>query len=390
MALINRGISRNSYQFRRIRMVGPAQQRHPREGGDLGEKIGVPVKSKHFLAWAPACAGVTDWRPIPAGNRGVIWLIACLFALVAQPAFAAAPLPANVQTMVTAAEKAYAAADFAGASDLFEQAWKAAPASTTLLYNAGRAAQLAKNLDRAEDLYQKYLALTGQEPKFLEKSKAYLLDVQQAKKAVRVEKAKAKAQVAEQFQNDKRYRDAAAAYRDAYRLDEANLEYLFKAGQTASIGGDDDAAKQYLTEYLAKAPADAAERADVERMLRGAAPKSRDAPKKDEVAERVAEKQPPPSGGSGRTVGLITAIGGLAVAGAGVALYATASVYGHNDSAGNLVVDRADAGQTVGPIVAAVGGAAAVAGVVIWLLSDSPKSVTVVPTWNGINIAWQF
>lgn len=366
-------------------------------------------------------------------NRAWGSLIACLaVALVGLPHArigAAAPLSASTETLVATAEKAFAAGNFGRASELFEQAWKASPEASALLYNAARAAQLGNDLDRAEALFEKYLALSAHEPKVLEKATGYLADVKSAKKAQRVDKAKAKARDGEQFQREGRYRDAAASYRDAYRLDDGNGEYLFRAGMAAALGCDVSAARQYLREYLQKAPPDAAERTDAQLRLdavakdcgvkddAGANPgapgpgpaKQSAAPAESGQAERsggpalaVGKDSPSSSAapGGGGTAGAWTALGGAAVAAVGAGLYILARSDGANlvqelgpapTLAGWTAAESRRASierqMTTGAVVVGVGAVAAAAGAVMWLSSGRATKAALVPSADGFTVA---
>ena len=336
-------------------------------------------------------------------KRAVAFGTAWLFALAPLPALAAEKLPASVQTMVTAAEKAFAAADFGRASELFEQAWKASPHSTTLLYNAARAAELTKDLDRADDLYQKYLGLTGHEAKFLEKAKAYLLDVQAGKKALKVAKAKEKANDAEKLRTDRRYHESAAAFRLTYLLDEANLEYLRLAGMTAALGCDEGPARAYLNEYMAKGPPDSPQRTDAQLRLDGLAKDCAKEAKVPVVAAQTVAPAPAPAAGPGRTIGMIATIGGVVIAGVGAGLYFGASsdgtklvsdmnanVYPGSYAAATSDRSAIEGRMTTGAVVVGVGAVAAAAGVVLWLSSGPSSSAAIVPTSNGFSLAVAF
>ncbi|MBM4346023.1 MAG: hypothetical protein FJ100_21830 [Deltaproteobacteria bacterium] len=338
-----------------------------------------------------------------------------MFAITACPMARAAPLSPTVQAVVTTAEKAFGAGQYDRASELFEQAYKAAATETTLLYNAARAAQMAKQWDRSEALYVQYQALPNRDPKYVDKATQYLPDVRAARQAQRVDEAKAKAKDGDQYQKEKRYREASAAYRDAWRLIPEQLEYLFRAGAAAALGCDEAVARQYLTDYLQKAATDAPDRIEAQARLDGIAKTCKDGhpiSQSEVVVRKVDETVVRRTGdtasdGTG-SIGLWVAVGG------GVAALAGGVIYGigaanradfeastkkdANGLIGNgWTVETAKARateignqQTLGAVVAGVGVAAGVAGGVLWWLGKGDSKVAVAPTPAGAVLAWRF
>lgn len=321
-------------------------------------------------------------------------------------------LAPSVLALVGLAEKSYQEGQFDRASELFEQAWRAATAESTLLYNAARAAQMARQWDRAEQLYGDYLAGEGQDPKFLAKAQRYLVDVRLARVKARANDAEQKAKVAGELQAAGRYREAAAAYRDAFRLDGTRFDYTLQAGLTLALACDEAAARLYLEQYLQLAPSDAADRPEASVRLQGLAASCRN--------QRPTQSDPDGAGppaivgkaqptGSGAMVGVLTAVGGVLLASVGGTLYGMASA---DDTAlqkalhppgGELISEYTpttaaaakasiEGRLTAGAVLLGVGGATAAAGVVIWALAgDNPPVVaTLKVTPGGLTFAFRY
>lgn len=339
--------------------------------------------------------------------------VACLaLALALPPAPALAALAPSVQAVVTNAEKAFAAGQYDRASELFEQAYKAAPAEATLLYNAARAAQLGKLYDRAEALFVQFLALKDRDAKYAEKATGYLPSVRSERDLARATEAKAKAKDGENMQRDKRYSEASAAYRDAYRLQPTNFEYLFRAGSAAALGCDETMAKQYLADYLKRAPADAADRTEAQARLVSMATNCKNGRHVSEsehvvkvVEEHSVRDAAPVAAGGTSSTGLYVAVGGGALALAGAGLFAATvgdaadlAAATQANSAGKIdgtyyddAVTRTNAINQSRMIAGALGGAGLVgAGVGLWLMMKAPAKVVVLPAADGVLLSWRF
>ena len=168
---------------------------------------------------------------------------------------------AAAASMARQAANAYEAGDYPRASDLYESAWALNPRDSAVLYSAARAAQLAGNLDRADALYRRFLALpqdgTGD---YAEKAKQHLAEIPQ-------KRAADQAAAAAQARSGGHPALAAELYHAALLLDPARFAWLLEAARAEQAAGNKEAALADYRAWQDKAPADAAERHEVAAAL---------------------------------------------------------------------------------------------------------------------------
>lgn len=162
-----------------------------------------------------------------------------------------------VQALIVAAQKDLEAGFFDKAATEYLEIYRQDPTLTVALYNAARAFHLGNFPDKAEQLYRRYLALPKLAPAQIAKVEGYL-------QAIQSKKAEAKAAQARTAQQQGDYRLAAELWLAAARLDPAAVTYLAHAGRAAQLAENKKLARDLYAKYLAQAPADAPERADVQ------------------------------------------------------------------------------------------------------------------------------
>lgn len=320
-------------------------------------------------------------------------------------------------TLLTAAQKAFFAGDFARAADLYADLWRQDPEQPSYLYNAARASHLGGQLDRAEDLYRQLIGNAAADKAQVEKCKGYLAELL-------ARKGQRKADEAAKVEANGNYEAAAALWRDAYDLDPTRLGWLARSGRALHLAGKKAEAAAAFKKFLDTAPKDAPERADVERWnaeLQGAAGHA--APVGPQHGDGVKAKPgsaapdaPGPGvhkadGGVPMTAWIALGSGAILVGG-GAVLYMDAAsdqdaLQKELDAARTTVdgktvwkLDYADTearnatigrSKTIGAVVAGAGVLAA--GVGAWLAVTAPKARLVAapaPDLGGIRLAWRF
>ena len=364
----------------------------------------------------------------------VPWLLV-LVTLVALPTVVTASPGARskvVQTLISAAQKEFDAANFERAGQLFLEIWRQDKTLPPALYNAARAHQLAGKPDKAEELYREYLGLPAIEASARTKVEEQLAEL-------RLRRSELHAEDAMRAEKAGNYALAVQLWGDAIQI-QPKPAWLLRRARAAHLAGQAEAAVQGYDRYLELAPKDAAERADAQRWLtelRPAAVPAKPvvvppaeppvnptvpapvnptvavpvttaqaapvavAPRQAAPAVVVAGAEPVASSG----VAWALTAGGATIGLAGVGLYLAtlgdqvdydASLQakaGGKFSGTNFEDAQATADRINGRVhlAWAMGGVGAVAtGVGVWMLLKTPKTVAVLPTPGGAVVAWRW
>lgn len=333
-----------------------------------------------------------------------------LIGIGAAPPALAAPSAKEkmLATLLAAAQKAFDAADFARAAELYLDLWRQDSTQPLYLYNAGRSSHLGGQLDRAEDLYRQLLALPGLDQARIDKTRNYLVEVRQRK-------GERKAEEAARVEASGNYDAAAAVWRDAFDLDPKRHAWLARAGRCLHLAGKQADAAAAYQKYLDAAPKDAAERGDVERWAKELQPAAAPEPKPATAA--AGKKADSPMAVSeverGVPVAAWAALGGGALLlGGGAVVYLGAAgdqtqlekdiAAAKSTVDGKTVVkldyadvsarnDKIASGKTLGAALCGAGVLSAGAGA--WLALTVPKAkvaVAAAPELGGVRFAWRF
>ena len=302
--------------------------------------------------------------------------------------------------------------DHEQAARLFHEAFKLDPSRSEYLYGAARETLSAGDATTAEELFQKFLALPGVDVARAARAKEYVGELRATAKSKEADAARARGDGAL----------AASLYREAATLDPSKPAYLLRGARAAQDAGLKTLAVENLNAFLAKAPANDADRPEAQTRLKAltapppveqvAAPPAKSpqpvaamvAPPASKPSTLVvvapAQKERPTPWGKWGTVGT----GGvIALVGGGVWL----STLGDRSSLVNDVAKTTD-GKVSGltydqamarndsivnrNIAAAVlgGMGVATAGVGLWLVLTDHEKVAVLPTGNGASFvaAW--
>ena len=341
------------------------------------------------------------------------------------PALEAAPSAKDkmLATLLTAAQKAFDAAEFSRAAELYLDLWRQDASQPLYLYNAGRASHLGGQLDRAEDIYRQLLALPGLEQTRIDKTRGYIVEVQRRK-------GEHKAEEAAQFERKGKYDAAATTYSEAFELDSTRHAWLARAGRSLHLAGRRDDAGAAYRKFLKGAPKEAPDRAEVEGWLRelggsaGAAAAPQGGVPSPGGAAAPAAGAAPGAAFADPTVTATAAAPGTPLLawialGGGAALTAGGAVLflgaqsdadalqaeldaSKHDVSGKAVIaldydhirDRNDAiaqSKTIGAAVAGVGVVSM--GVGAWLALTAPKAQVAfapAPDLGGVRMAWRF
>ncbi len=333
--------------------------------------------------------------------------LAVAFAAPSQLSAAPAGKEKLLDTLLTAAQKAFFAGDFARAADLYADLWRQDPSQPSYLYNAARSSHLGGQLDRAEDLYRQLIANPAADKAQVEKCKGYLAELL-------ARKGQRKADEAAKVEGNGNYEAAAALWRDAYDLDPTRIGWLARAGRALDLAGKKAEAAAVYKTYLATAAKDAVERGDVERW-NAEVQRTTAGPGAASSAKSPAGVGAPgvhkSEGGVPMTAWLALG-GGALLLGGGAVLYMGAAsdqqALEKDLDAAKTVVDgktvwKLDYAEVEGrnaaiarnkTIGVALGGVGVVAaGVGAWLAVSAPKARVVAlpaPDLGGVRLAWRF
>jgi len=337
----------------------------------------------------PSPARSSGWRRTAAA------LLVCVAAAFAAPALAA---PSKVVlALIAAAQKEFDAGNFARSAELFLDIWKADKSQAVVLYNAARAAHLAGQVDRAEELYRDYLALPAADAAFVAKIQPHLRDLADRR-------ADAKAESAGKAETAGHFALAAQLWADAVAARPDKPAWRLRHARALHLAGDKAAALAGYDKYLALPADQAPGQPDAARWRAELAPRTFDEvpAAKDSAPLVVATPADAPS----QLPGLALLAGGLALAAGGAGLYVATrgDVEAYNklvatDASGkvggtSLTEANAERDRLNGRIYASwgmAGGGAVAAGVGAWLLVRAPKGpVAVAPVGSGVVVAVRF
>lgn len=334
-------------------------------------------------------------------GRAVVAFVACV-ALVGAPLTAVAQsVPTELQLMIATAQKDYDNGEYEKAADEFMIIYSRDPQLGLALYNAGRAMQLADQLDKAAKIYKVYLKLPGLAPTQVRKVEAHLhrIDVRWAER---------RASQARDAERDMHYTLALARWLRAVRLDPDTPLYLARAGRMAQLSGHKTEARTRYEQYLARSLPGAGDRADVERWLGELGPPDASVdPVLTELEQTADGSDDGVEETRSTTRGYLVAGSGAAFLIAGVVVLGLAkraqNRYDENvaiaaNSGGQFQLNAANAASesskinrnyAIGASATAIGAAACTIG--LWWAWRTPKStVTLAPTGTGAILTVNF
>lgn len=97
--------------------------------------------------------------------------------VVASPPVVAVDKAKALSNMLKEAGRAYEEGNYQRATQLYWTAWQTAPEKTSLLYNAARTAHIAGQIERAQTLYRKFLALPNRTQAAVPKCEKHLAEI---------------------------------------------------------------------------------------------------------------------------------------------------------------------------------------------------------------------
>ena len=189
--------------------------------------------------------------------------------------------------MAKQAQSAYEAGDYERSMRLYYEAYRGDASKVMWVFSAGRAAQVGGNLEKAAEYYLEYLADAEKDPRFADKAKEFLREVNQARADHRTKEGDRNAAAGD-------HALASGLYREAFKLAPDRPQLLFKAGVEAQAAGMRDEAVALLQTYLQRAPAGAMERASAQNRLKQLGGKASTAPIPTPAKPREPEAPPPP------------------------------------------------------------------------------------------------
>jgi tetratricopeptide (TPR) repeat protein len=332
-------------------------------------------------------------RPLGAG----LGLVLVLQSSVAWSA------PANtklIMALYAAAQKEFDAGNFERAAELFLNIYQQDPSQPTALYNAARSAHLAGKLDRAEDLYSRYEALPAAEAAKLEKIKGLRGEILVKRGEMRADEANAAERTGQ-------YAVALQLWTDAVRFNPSRSAWWARAGRAAQLAGRVEDARSWYQRVLNEAAAAAPERADAQRWEAELPPVAAAAAPSKVAETGIASGESAPTAVPSKLPGMALAgLGGAAVLAGGVVLLLAQgdqaeldSQLATRDASGGITgITKAKAVEEASRISSnynlgwgLAGGGLVVAGIgTWWLLRNPQKTVRLVPTGNGVQLAWSF
>ncbi len=357
----------------------------------------------------------------------VQFLFLVLLGLFALPALAL-DAKKGAMNLAKAAASAFEGGEMAKAARLYLEAYRMDAAESSYLYGAARAEQAAGQTEHAETHFRQFIGIKAADSDRVTRAIGYLDELAGLRSDEKVE-------AAERFARRNEWPLAAAAFGEAARLRPDRTILLYRAAAAAREAGDRERALEWLHQYLAKAPKDAADRGEAQLLLNSltetagpsAGPTTAPEPVKRERARALgpapapavapeAVPQPAPSVaevavashpsiqrraawwsiGSGAAV----AIAGLIVLAVGKFQESSfdAALNVQNGKVTGTLTDHAAAVQqanaiagreTAGVALAGVGLAAAGAGLAL-LLTAPEHQVAVVPDGRSLLLAWRF
>ncbi len=201
---------------------------------------------------------LTD-RGCQTGARAIALVVATLTLVPLSPV-AAAPAGGKskvVQALISAAQKEFDAGNFERAGELFLEIWRQDPEARPILYNAARAYQLAGKVDKADELFRELLAIADLDPVLKGKAQTQLEGLQ-------VKRSEHKADEAGRAEKAGQYALAAGLWAEAIKLQPKKIAWLIKQARAYHLAGQLQQALATYDKYLAAAPANAEDRAQVQ------------------------------------------------------------------------------------------------------------------------------
>ena len=309
------------------------------------------------------------------------------------------------------AAKAFEAGDMDRAAQAYLEAWHTDSSEPNYLYGAARAEQSAGQRDRADEHYRQFVAMEAADPVRVAKAKGYLTEFDGLR-------SDEKAQAADRAARREDWRVAAAAYGEAWQVRQDRLPLLLKAARAANESGDRPLAESWLQQYLHRAPADAADRAEAQAMLDALDHKGGGVPAPDAGLKRPTSQtplrreevaqvaQPGPRMSTRRVAGWWTLGSGAAIAATGAVLIILGKGaerqlnqdlnYDGQIVHGNVTYDDATSRatqigvlQTAGVSLLSVGVATiGIGAALVWMSPDA--KVSIAPSSQGLSLAGQF
>lgn len=231
-----------------IRVAVGAERLHVRSA-DIGilaaqRRRRRALESRPGLCYAPAMRfHASDMRPPRARLAGPLALaLVCLCALPPRLALGVDKQRA-LTTMKAEAGRAYEEGQYARASELFWTAWQLDKAQTGLLYNAARTAQIAGQLERAEELYRLFLSLPERDAAAEARCRGHLEEIADTRADSRAELARRAAAAGDHRRSAALYREAAALsprrarYQEAAAAEDTALADGNRAAAPNAAGG---------------------------------------------------------------------------------------------------------------------------------------------------------
>jgi len=311
----------------------------------------------------------------------------------ASPALAAPLQPHSkvVLALITAAQKEFDAANFERAGELFRDIWKQDKSARAALYNAARAYHLAAKLDRAEELYNEFLALPDVDPATQQK-----IATQQAD--IRDKRAERKGDEAANAEKDGDFQLAAGLWSEALAL-QAKPAWLLRHARALHRAGKKDAALIGYDRYLKEAPADAPGRNMAEGWRAEVAPPAAAMAAPAPVIAKQDQQGPSLLAWTALGAGVLVLAGGGTVLGLAASddstlntklqtLDSTGQINGISHANAIKESQRIESQYTLGWLLTGVGAAAT--GVGAWLALQTPSKVAVSPLPSGLLVAVRF
>ncbi len=312
----------------------------------------------------------------------------------------AAPTKSKViVALVAGAQREFDAGNFERAADLFLEIYRQDTTQIAALYNAARANHLGGRWQRAEDLYAELLATGKIDEATTAKVKGFVQDVHGKRAEQKADEAK-KAEGAGQFSA------AAERWAEARQLLLARLDWLLRQARAEQLAGHKDVALSLFDQYLAGAPADAAERVDAVRWRAELVPPTPAPP----VVRSSRPEVTIPAVSAGKATPILAysvmGAGALAlVAGGAILAVAKADddalqgkfkktnsvgyIDGTTYSAAAAEVSRIEGQYTLGWALTGIGAVGAGVGTWLWLRGNESK-IAVLPVGDGLQLVGRF
>ena len=155
-----------------------------------------------------------------------------------------------IEKLAAQAHRALEEGDHERAAALYLGAWEQDNTQTALVFNAARALHMGRRLERAEELYRRFILLPGADAKLIDKATSYIASIAESQ-------ADARAAEAQGLAAQGRHLEAAAAWRAAWRLAPGKPIYLLQAARAQRLTANPQSAIADYRLYLRVALSDA-------------------------------------------------------------------------------------------------------------------------------------